>query len=287
MAALKTLSKYSVGQIVFAASSPQWHGFPLNLICMPAQGEFGRTYTDCPKLYWHMDGNGRRSFKQNGTVHDINIIQGAIDLITSDYQQEWCCWEATQGNVLELSLPRPLVNSLVPEVSGFDLLTRYQLNDLNLRICLNELLLEAQRGEHSDRLYVESLSVVLVAYLSKSYADCKVAGNANAGGFSGGKKRYITELIESRLGQEISIVDLAKEVDLSPSHFFRCFKVSFGLSPYAYILARRIEEAKKMLKTSSLSISDIALSIGFSSHTHFAQTFLKYVGMTPSRWRNL
>jgi AraC family transcriptional regulator len=74
--------------------------------------------------------------------------------------------------------------------------------------------------------------------------------------------------------------------NVSPFHFCRSFKQSTGQSPHRYILQLRIEEAQRLLKKTTLAISDVANRLGFSDQSHFTMVFRKLVGTTPARWRS-
>jgi AraC-like DNA-binding protein len=78
---------------------------------------------------------------------------------------------------------------------------------------------------------------------------------------------------------------MARECGLSVSHFTRAFRRSFGMSPYRWLLERRIDRAKALLATSGISIADIAIRSGFSDQTTFTRAFGRLVGDSPARWR--
>ena len=89
--------------------------------------------------------------------------------------------------------------------------------------------------------------------------------------------------IESSLFKNISIDEIAKESTLSKYHFIRSFSEINGVSPYKYLLQRRVEEAKKMIEKGDQSISDIALEVGFSDVSAFSKRFKAEVGVSPSK----
>ncbi|WP_010681146.1 AraC family transcriptional regulator [Acetivibrio cellulolyticus] len=91
--------------------------------------------------------------------------------------------------------------------------------------------------------------------------------------------------INNNYEREISLKDIAQYVFLSTSYFTRAFKEETGISPINYLLKTRIERAKELLKDSTLKISDIALSVGFSNQQRFNDIFKKYVKMTPLQYR--
>jgi AraC-like DNA-binding protein len=78
---------------------------------------------------------------------------------------------------------------------------------------------------------------------------------------------------------------LAHNENLNPSYFSKLFSKEIGTSVKAYILNLKIETAKNMLRKSDYSISDIGLSLGFSSQSAFTAAFKKLTGETPARFR--
>jgi AraC-like DNA-binding protein len=79
--------------------------------------------------------------------------------------------------------------------------------------------------------------------------------------------------------------DLSAVARRSPAHFARSFKHSFGESPHAYVMRRRLENACHLMMTSSESLSQIALSVGFSDQSHLCKRFKEALGQSPSNWR--
>jgi len=93
------------------------------------------------------------------------------------------------------------------------------------------------------------------------------------------------EFIEANLSADFRLADLAAQVGLSSSHFARCFKEETGKSPHAYVLERRVERAKRLLRTTDTSIADIAAECGFSSQSHLTTIFRQIAEITPGRYR--
>jgi AraC family transcriptional regulator len=89
------------------------------------------------------------------------------------------------------------------------------------------------------------------------------------------------------LSADIGLAELADVIGLSRFHFVRSFKKTTGIAPYQYLLRRRIERAQLLLREGSLSIGDIALSVGFKSAARFNRAFRRIVGTTPSAYRAL
>jgi AraC family transcriptional regulator len=77
---------------------------------------------------------------------------------------------------------------------------------------------------------------------------------------------------------------MASLVKLSPYHFCRAFKRTFGVPPHRYHLHRRIEYAKQLLAQRRTTITDIGLALGFADTGSFSETFRKATGVTPSSY---
>lgn len=95
-----------------------------------------------------------------------------------------------------------------------------------------------------------------------------------------------TDYIYSHINERITINELADYTALSPSYLSRLFKQNLGISISDYIREKKIEKAENLLKYSDYSLIDIANYLAFSSQSHFIQTFEKYVGLTPKKYRD-
>jgi len=91
--------------------------------------------------------------------------------------------------------------------------------------------------------------------------------------------------VEDHLGPEIGVSDLASVMGYSPDHFAKLFKRAFGVSPYQYVLERRVERAKSLLRVHAQSLSEVALACGFATLAHLNAAFKLRVGVTPGAYR--
>jgi AraC family transcriptional regulator len=106
------------------------------------------------------------------------------------------------------------------------------------------------------------------------------------GSLAAWQKRRVMEIVHAGLNGDLRLLTLANECGLSISHFCRAFKQSFGMSVHRYVIQRRIEFSKFLLKSSSSSIAEIALQTGFCDQAAFSRTFGRLVGTSPRRWLN-
>jgi len=95
----------------------------------------------------------------------------------------------------------------------------------------------------------------------------------------------VIEYINEHLGDELNLVELSKIAKLSPHHFATAFRASTGISPHRYVIERRIDRARDLLRQKDKTISEIALAAGFSSQSHLTANFHRTTGVTPRKFR--
>ncbi|QTL37514.1 MULTISPECIES: AraC family transcriptional regulator [Pseudoalteromonas] len=83
----------------------------------------------------------------------------------------------------------------------------------------------------------------------------------------------------------LSLADMAQQAYLSPYHFLRVFKHTYGETPNEFLIRLRVEQAKKMLITENYSISEVCEHVGYTSLGSFSSLFLKQTGMAPTLYR--
>jgi AraC family transcriptional regulator len=137
----------------------------------------------------------------------------------------------------------------------------------------------------SSGLCLEALGVILAHELVRPEAARQRAMPRARGGLAGWQQRAVIEFIEENLAENIALAKLAKLIQLSPYHFCRAFKQSFGVPPHRYHTRRRIERAKALLTNPNDSVTNIGMAIGFSETSSFTAVFRKVTGMTPTDYR--
>ncbi|MEJ0028397.1 MAG: AraC family transcriptional regulator [Rhizomicrobium sp.] len=106
-----------------------------------------------------------------------------------------------------------------------------------------------------------------------------------AGGLTGWQAARLRAFIEERLDRTITIKDLSGVVRRSPAHFSRSFRRSFGQSPHAYLVERRVRRAGDLMIAGDAPLREIALSCGFTDQAHLCRLFRQIVGQSPAAWR--
>ncbi|MFC5422862.1 helix-turn-helix domain-containing protein [Bosea eneae] len=170
----------------------------------------------------------------------------------------------------------------LPDDGDFGRVHAGLIDDRRFCALLDELWRESREGNGFGSLFTDAAVLQLVAHLLRLKGAYK---NVPRRGLSPWQARRAAEIIESALADDLPLIKLADTVGLSPNHFCTAFSRSFGEPPHRYRLRRRVEHAQSMLINPKLPITEIALACGFNSSAHFATTFRKHVGVSPSAWR--
>jgi AraC-like DNA-binding protein len=93
------------------------------------------------------------------------------------------------------------------------------------------------------------------------------------------------DLADARYAEPLGVDDLARAAGLSKAHFSREFRRTFGSSPHAYLLTRRLERAAALLRTTDRSVAEICLSVGLVSVGSFTTSFTRMFGRSPTAYR--
>jgi AraC family transcriptional regulator len=134
-----------------------------------------------------------------------------------------------------------------------------------------------------EPIYAEAISSAIAHYLARKVGACRVTESSCA--LPPYKLRRVREFVAENLASRLSSNHMARLCDLSERHFHRAFKASTGRTPLEYVTAARIDHAKLLLASKTLSIADVAFAVGFANPSHFARTFAAATGVTPSAYR--
>jgi AraC-like DNA-binding protein len=94
------------------------------------------------------------------------------------------------------------------------------------------------------------------------------------------------DLADARYAEPLTVGELARAAGLSPAHFSRQFRRSFGESPHQYLLTRRLERAAALLRTTDGCVADICCAVGLTSVGSFTTSFRRMFGRTPQTYRD-
>jgi AraC family transcriptional regulator len=191
--------------------------------------------------------------------------------------------------ILQLYLRKSVYDNVVEEMFGGGapgVVPRFAIVDPLLEQLALAVIGALADGGVEDRLYVETLAQMIAVHLARAHSShARPKPTPATDGLSQGRIRRLLDYIEAHLGEDVSLQSMAAAVELSPLYLSRAFRATVGESPHQYVIARRVERAKRLLRDTEASIAEIAFASGFSSQSHMSTWFRRLVGVSPAAYR--
>lgn len=245
-----------------------------------------------PLLVWVISGEARVEERElDGDWRGGRVTSGSFFLTQTEapYLMRWQAGPDTPFEVMHLYL-------------GFDLISRAArslgLNPACLRLrdvsggrdplisgLLTGLASELQTRQPANPLFVKGLAESLTIHLLRNYTDMQAATRARLARLPAWKLRKALDHMDKFLAEPFDLDLLAAICTMSRFHFSRAFHTTLGQSPSSWFIRRRAERAKEMLLETDMPIIEIAMAVGYSSPSHFAQIFRREAGVSPRKYR--
>jgi AraC family transcriptional regulator len=226
--------------------------------------------------------------RYDGVKRHVPPPTRSISVVPAGYPTQWR-WSGHKES-FHIDLEPGLVSRVGTEAFGLDpaRVVVPPLDGLDLPPLRSAMLAvdaELTAGGIGDRLATESLATVLAVQLLRHVLAPRRPERGPDGALPPERLRAIVEYIEEHLGAALSLEQMARVAHMSPYHFARLFKNSTGLPPHQYVIARRVERAKQLLRgLNRPSLAEVAADIGFADQSHFTRHFRRLVGVTPRRF---
>ena len=222
---------------------------------------------------------GLRQTRQ-GRSFVSDMLHGEMTLMPHGVPSQWW-WNSTCDRLDVIVSPE-----VFGDGSSLNVVDRYVFRDSEMEAICRRLYQKLSLNGRPQRLYVESQLMRLAVLLLDRHSTASLAARIPPpGSLTRNQARRVLDYIESNLSHELTLRELAGIAHLSLHHFARLFKRTIGVAPYRYVLERRVERAKVMLRTANASLADISLSVGFDSQSHFTSVFGRMVGATPTEFQ--
>jgi AraC family transcriptional regulator len=135
-------------------------------------------------------------------------------------------------------------------------------------------------------LYSETAATLLTMQIVRNLSTVAPMPNkSRGGGLSPSRLRRACDYMMTRLGEDISLQEVAASVQLSTGHFSTAFRQSSGMAPHAWLRRQRIERAKPLLRDPNLNLTQIAIILGYANQSSFGVAFKRETGLTPTQWQ--
>lgn len=272
----------------FLPACPQvsWFGYFRNHI--PGRRHVVSTAHECIKLVVHVDAAVQ--WTSGGRERRYDTHDGGVGLWPADGRDHTFLIRAARPARAFVLLVPPRSICSAADSEGIDLRRepqpRFETQSPDLRRAILDVADDVTRitsvpiDRHDDRFYLLALTVVEL--LTGRRPDWQ----RDMGGFTEPILRRLVARVDDSLAAPPSLQELALETGLSPGHFARKFRLSYGMSLGQLVLQRRIRRALDLIRTSRLPLCALALDLGFDSQSHFTRVFRSLTGMTPGRFRH-
>ena len=252
-------------------------------------GEFNNCYLTRAALVFHLEKQSCpvERITQNGTFEQLLINEGSMhfDPLGEAVGARWA--EPRQLLVVmpsQLCLQKALGDN--QSIDQIEFLRNTNTQDPQLFNLSMALLEECKNDFATGQLYGESISLALAARIIAKFSNNSIVPNRYDGKIPLWRLNRLKNFIHENLHLDLSIADLAKEVNLSEFHFSRMFKQSTGMTPHAFMTKKKIDRACELLKKGQFSINEISVALGFKNQTHFSMLFKRVLGMSPREFKN-
>lgn len=170
--------------------------------------------------------------------------------------------------------------------SAPELLPRLNFDDPRLFSILSLIGAEAETGGPHSRLYIETLLDLLCIQLLREHSAIPSLAPGDGHGLRPSQIRQITDFMTAHLDEPIGLQQLADLLHFSRFHLCTAFRRSTGFTPHQWLVRLRIERARELLTKSNLSVTEVALAVGYHTPSSFAHAFKLAMGVTPTDFRN-
>lgn len=262
-------------------------GLAVTVMPIPGNAELRDDCHVNPCIFVAQQGHGRRWYSRGAVTRQLHTAPRMIEIYERGLSFDREVWQGAPGRCVAVDFGDHDVETLTHgRMHSLNLQTRHELFDDRISRLALEIGDETVRGVPNGRLYVEGLCVALLGIVSAHYAVQLQGTPSQDHRLTPQQERRVVELVRTLLGTKLSLAVMATEVGLSPQHFARLFKSSFGTTPHAFVEAQRIDAAVAALRHDRATpISAIAAVYGFSSQSHMTELMRRRLGVTPGQMR--
>lgn len=221
-----------------------------------------------------------------GRSHRARSQPGSTMLMAAGQDSVWHC--SDRIDELHIFLDPAIVDEVAQEAGGryFELLDGVGIVEPAIREISLQLLAEIECPGMATRLFADTMARALALQLIRRRSTARLTEAPRRLFMTARQLQAATDYVEAHLAEDLSLENLAAAPGMSPFRFARAFKKATGRSPRQYVIGRRIERAKQMLRSGRGAIAGIANQVGFSTQSHFTSVFHRHCGVTPKRFRD-
>jgi AraC-like DNA-binding protein len=230
--------------------------------------DFRATMQDDERLEWKCD-----------LLHDNFVFRPPDTTLRSNL---------TAGRYIQVLQSRDTYDHLASMVPGgvLHLGPRYDLNDPLISQLVSTIANETEGG-FLDHILADALNTALAVQIMRLCGDPTAIRLEPSIGLSHERLKRVLDYIEAHLDGRLTLADLASIACLSQYHFSRSFKRAVGIGPTRYVMERRLERAKTLMRRTNQPLAMIAQEAGFVDQSHLTSVFRRETGVTPGHFRTV
>jgi AraC family transcriptional regulator len=262
-------------------------GLPVSVIPIPSNAELRGYVHPSARVFVAHQGFGHRWYSREGKTRSLRTAPRMIEIYERGLAFDREIWRGAVGRCVVVDFADDNVEMLTHgRIQSLHLRTEHEVFDERVSRLVLEIGEEAVRGLPNGGLYVQGLCIGLLGILSTRYSAQANHDSTRTQRLGPQQEHRVIDLIRSELGSKLSLAMMSAEVGLSPQHFARLFKASFGTTPHAFVEAQRIDAAVAALRHDRTTpIATIAEACGFSSQSHMTELMRRRLGVTPAAVR--
>lgn len=268
-----------------SSASLGWSGIQAYRLTNPSDWQLRLPPIDRHFIVAHLSNPCQLSTRWNGLERRSRSVPGNI-MIMSAYQDSYWAWK---GSIQELHIflePAALAEA-ASEVADrpFALREGIGLADpaiLDIALRLQDELAHPGIG---GRLFARAMTDALVLQLLRRHSTLRAPEMLERLDIPASRLRAALEYIEAHLGHDLSLEAMAGAAGMSTFRFARGFRRAVGVPPHQFVISRRLERAKELLRSGDEAIGEVARRVGFATQSHFTAVFTRRCGVSPQRYR--
>lgn len=267
---------------VFGAIEVAYHRFtPGEIETLPFKG---------PVVNLHLNTPHRLVQRQDGKTRGGLVATNDAAITPAGMPGYWRTDAASEdmSMLLESGFIRRVATETGVEPEGVELVPLFSAPEPQIERIGLSLLSEMETGGLGGELYAESLATLLALHLLRNHSSLGRDSRRRIGREGGYSKRALgqaTDYINDNLPRKLTLEEIAGAAHMSPHHFARSFRAATGLSPHQYVIQQRVQRAKTLLLGTDLTVSEVAMAVGFSNSSHLAHHVRRLLDVTPGAIR--
>ena len=288
----EAFERYVGGKCLFESRGEAWRDIKAWIVALPPVGTLQLPSVSEPFLAWVISGEVDFQERENEQPWITHRIKKGSFFLTSGgapYHVRWKAVTPEPFAAMYVFVELPLLQRALEEVFGEDA-AHARLRDVSaLTDEILDWLMERLRDElmrpQASPLLVQGVAQAIAVHLARNYGGTGEETHSASPSLPGYKLRQITDWMSEHVAEDFDLERLAAQAGLSKFHFHRLFKSATGVSPSHYHTNLRMNEARRLLRETKMSVVDVALEVGYANPSHFARLFRRETGLSPSEYR--